>query len=88
MGKFTHRDLHLPLIKATLREPFTKRAKKAEFTACNVRLEGGRYLVDFADKKVGTSAILTNMLGDSALLYTSEDDTSKAAGEEVDLLLY
>jgi len=88
MGAFTHRTLALPMVKATLREPFTKRAKKAEFTACNMTLESGRYFVDFQGKRIGTSAILTNMLGSSALLYTREDDTSKAAGEEVDLLLY
>jgi molybdopterin molybdotransferase len=88
MGAFTHRPLALPMVKATLKEPFTKRAKKAEFTACNVTLEDGQYYADFHDKKVGTSAILTNMLGNSALLYTSEDDTSKAVGESVDLLLY
>jgi molybdopterin molybdotransferase len=79
---------HLPrYIKATLKEPFTKRAKKAEYTACNISLEDGRYYVDFAGKKVGTSAIMTNMLGDIALVYTSEDDTSKEAGEEVSVLL-
>jgi molybdopterin molybdotransferase len=88
MGKFTHRDLRLPIVKATLREPFTKRAKKAEFTACNVALEDGHYVVDFESKKIGTSAILTNMLGNSALLYTTENDNNKEAGEEVDVILY
>ncbi len=88
MGAFTHRTLALQMVKATLREPFVKRAKKAEFTACNVTLEAGRYFVDFQGKKIGTSAILTNMLGRSALLCTSETDSSKEAGEEVDLLLY
>ena len=75
-------------VKATLKEPFNKRAKKAEFTACNVSLEEGRYYVDFEGKKVGSSAILTNMLGDAALLVTSEDDTSKEAGDEVTVLLF
>ncbi len=75
-------------VKATLKEPFVKRAKKAEFTACNVSLEEGRYTVDFKGKKVGTSAILTNMLGNVALLVTSEDDSSKEIGEEVDILLF
>ena len=88
MGAFTHRSVALPMVKATLKEPFVKRARKAEFTACNVTLEAGRYFVDFEGKKVGTSAILTNMLGRSALLYTTEEDTSKEAGEEVDLFLY
>ncbi len=75
-------------VKATLKEPFIKRAKKAEFTACNVSLEEGRYYVDFEGKKVGSSAILTNMLGNAALLVTSEDDTSKEAGDEVSVLLF
>ena len=75
-------------VKATLKEPFIKRAKKAEFTACNVSLEEGRYYVDFEGKKVGSSAILTNMLGDVALLATSEDDTSKEVGDEVSVLLF
>jgi len=75
-------------VKATLKEPFYKRAKKAEFTACNVSLEEGQYYVDFEGKKLGSSAILTNMLGNAALLVTSEDDTSKEAGDEVSVLLF
>jgi molybdopterin molybdotransferase len=75
-------------VKAILKEPFVKRAKKAEFTACNVSLEEGRYYVDFEGKKVGSSAILTNMLGNVALLVTSEDDTSKETGDEVSVLLF
>jgi len=78
----------LQKVKATLKEPFIKRAKKAEFTACNASLLQGEYYVDFKDKKVGSSAILTNMLGEVALLETSEDDTSKAIGDEVTVLLF
>jgi len=74
-------------VKAKLTEPFAKRAKKAEFTACNINLIQGEYYVDFKDKKVGSSAILTNMLGKVALLATSEDDTSKDIGDEVTVLL-
>ncbi|WP_414717491.1 molybdopterin molybdotransferase MoeA [Sulfurovum sp.] len=74
-------------VKAMLKEPFVKRAKKAEFTACNVSLEQGKYYVDFKDKKVGSSAILTNMLGEVALLVTAEEDTSKETGDEVTVLL-
>jgi len=74
-------------VKATLREPFVKRAKKAEFTACNLTLEEGEYFVDFTGKKVGSSAILTNMLGDVALVVTSEGESSKEAGEKISVLL-
>jgi len=75
-------------IKAKLKEPFIKRAKKAEFTACNISLLHGEYYADFQGKKVGTSAILTNMLGSVALLVTSEDDSSKEVGDEVTVLLF
>jgi len=78
----------LRTVKAKLKEPFIKRAKKAEFTACNVSLLQGEYYVDFKGKKVGTSAILTNMLGESALLVTSEEEISKEVGDEVNVLLF
>ncbi len=75
-------------VRAKLKEPFIKRAKKAEFTACNLTLMQGEYTVDFKGKKVGTSAILTNMLGDAALLFTSEEESSKETGDEVSILLF
>ncbi len=78
----------LPKVKAKLKEPFLKLSKKAEFTACNISLLQGEYYVDFACKKVGSSAILTNMLGSVALLVTSEDDSSKEIGDEVNILLF
>jgi molybdopterin molybdotransferase len=74
-------------VKAKLLEPFMKRAKKAEFTACNYSLVDGNYKIDFKDKKVGSSAILTNMLGNIAILETSEDDKSKSIDDEVNILL-
>ncbi len=86
--KLQHGKCSLRKIKAKLKEPFIKRAKKAEFTACNVSLMQGEYYVDFKGKKVGTSAILTNMLGDVALLVTSEDDSSKEVGDDVTVLLF
>ncbi len=87
IAKLQHGKCSLRKVKAKLTEAFVKRAKKAEFTACNISLVHGEYYVDFKDKKVGSSAILTNMLGDIALLVTSEDDTSKEVGDEVTLLL-
>ena len=74
-------------VKAKLKEPFVKRAKKAEFTACNVSLVQGEYYADFKGKKVGTSAILTNMLGDIGLLFTSEEESAKQTGDEVTVWL-
>jgi len=86
--KFQQGKSTLHHVKAKLKEPFIKRAKKAEFTACNISLIQGEYYVDFKGKKVGSSAILTNMLGACALLVTSEDDVSKEIDEEVTVLLF
>jgi molybdopterin molybdotransferase len=86
--KFQQGKSTLHKVKAKLKEPFIKRAKKAEFTACNVSLVQGEYYIDFKGKKVGSSAILTNMLGEVALLVTSENDASKDTGDLVDILLF
>jgi len=86
--KLQHGKSSLHTVKAKLKEPFVKHTKKAEFTACNVSLIQGEYYVDFHGKKVGSSAILTNMLDDVALLVTSEEDTSKEIGDEVSILLF
>ncbi len=74
------------MIRATLLQDFNKRAKKTEFTPCNLHFRNGRYEVDFEGKKVGSSAILTNMLGPCALMVTDESSPSLQAGQEVDIL--
>jgi molybdopterin molybdotransferase len=85
--KLQNSSYKLKTIKAKLKEKFTKRAKKREYTACNISILNGEYYIDFKGKKVGSSAILTNMLGDVALLVTDYDDSSKEIGDEVDVLL-
>jgi molybdopterin molybdotransferase len=72
------------IVTATLAEPFVKRSKKTEFTPCRVRIVDGEYYVDFAGNKEGTSAILTNMIGeDRGLCITDPDEGSKDAGERI-----
>lgn len=87
MQKLQKGQCKMPIVQATLRANFNKRIKKAEFTACNYVLEDGTYYVDFEGKKSGSSAILTNMLGSTALLVTSEEDSPKVAGDQVKILL-
>ncbi len=87
ISKLQNSNFSLPVVEATLRDGFNKRQKKAEFTACNYSLKSGQYFVDFDGKKAGSSAILTNMLGSTALLITSEEEESKAAGDKVKILL-
>lgn len=74
------------IVEARLKTPFNKRSRKSEFTACNLSLEDGQYYVDFEGKKVGTSAILVNMLGSSALMVTGEDDGNLEEGTMVNVI--
>jgi len=85
--KFLSKSPEAHIIEATLKEDFVKRSRKTEFTACNISFDDGKYWVDFKGKKVGTSAILTNMLNDTALMITGEDDGSLEAGTQVNVML-
>ncbi len=80
-------DKGLTTVEAVLKEPFNKRSRKSEFTACNVSVEDGRYVVDFEGKKIGSSAILNNMLGNTGLMITGEDDGNLEAGMAVNVIL-
>jgi molybdopterin molybdotransferase len=88
IGKFTNSTNTLKSVKAILREPFSKKSNKDEFIACNLIKTNGKYECDFTDKKVGTSAILTNLLGNTTLLHLYPSDTTKDIGDEVDVLLF
>ena len=76
----------LPMIEATLTQAFHKRAKKTEFSPCNLHFKNGRYEVDFKGKKIGSSAILTNMLGECALVVTGEIANSLEIGDKVKVI--
>jgi molybdopterin molybdotransferase len=80
------KDPSLPIIDAVLQEDFKKRSNKTEFTACNLHLQDGSYIVDMEGKKVGTSAILTNLLAESALMIAGENDNQLYAGERVKVI--
>ncbi|WP_373073712.1 molybdopterin molybdotransferase MoeA [Sulfurimonas sp.] len=75
------------IIEAKLAQDFQKRSKATEFTACNVVLEDGEYYVNFKDKKVGSSAILINLLNESALMITGEEDGDLEEGTFVNVIL-
>ncbi len=87
VAKMLGRDSAYKTIEAKLSEDFTKRSKLTEFTACNVVVEDGEYFVNFDGKKVGSSAILTNMLDSSALMITGEDDGNLSEGTFVNVIL-
>lgn len=74
-------------VAAKLQTDFTKRSRFTEFTACNVVVEDGEYLINFEGKKVGSSAILVNMLNESALMIAGEEDKFLEAGTYVNVIL-
>jgi len=74
-------------VSATLQEDFKKRSPFTEFTACNVVIEDGKYFVNFSGKKVGSSAILVNMLDSSGLMVAGEDDKFLEKGTCVNVIL-
>lgn len=80
MARMMGRENPYEPIEATLKVPFAKRSNKSEFTACNLTFEDGHYWVDFEGKKTGSSAILTNLLGNAALMICGEEDGNLDAG--------
>ncbi len=87
IAKMLGREKSYKTVVAKLQEDFKKRSRFTEFTACNVVVEDGEYFVNFEDKKVGSSAILTNMLHNSALMIANEDDKFLEAGTYVSVIL-
>jgi molybdopterin molybdotransferase len=77
----------LKVVEATIKCNYPKKANKTIFSACNVSLVDGEYFVDFDGKKSGTSAILTNMLGDVGLLIQTEDSQMIQKGDRVKVIL-
>jgi molybdopterin molybdotransferase len=87
IAKMLGRERPHKIVAAKLQDDFKKRSSFTEFTASNVLIEDGEYFVNFKDKKVGSSAILTNMLHSSALMISGEEDKFLEAGTYVNILL-
>jgi len=77
----------LPIVKARIKEDYKMKMKKTIFTACNVYYENNEYTIDFEGKKAGTSAILTNMLQNPALLIQDENSSDIKKDALVDIIL-
>jgi len=87
VAKMLNKEKPYKTVVAELSEDFKKRSRFTEFSACNVVVEDGKYFVNFEDKKVGSSAILTNMLDNSGLMITGEDDGDLEKGTSVNVIL-
>ena len=87
ISKMLGKEKPYQIVEAQLSEDFNKRSRFTEFTACNITIEDGSYYINFDGKKVGSSAILTNMLNNSALMISGEDDRNLEAGTYVNVIL-
>lgn len=85
--KFRESKQTLPIVKARISRDFPRKIPKTIFTACNVNYTNGEYQIDFDGKKMGTSAILTNMLESPALLIQKDDSVDIKKGDLVDIIL-
>ncbi len=74
-------------VDAIMQEDYVKRSAFTEFTACNLLLKSGQFYVNLEGKKQGSSAILTNMLDNSALLRVEQKTKLIKKGELVKVLL-
>ncbi len=76
------------ILKAELLSKFKKKSKKTEFTPCKLSVIDGKLYADFSGNRDGTSAIMTNMLGHTALAVTTPDEGDKEAGESINVFIY
>ena len=86
--KFYNSSYKMPIVKAKLMSKYKKKSKKTEFTPANLSIKEGEICVDFIGKKDGTSAIMTNMLGECALTITTPGSGDKESGEKIDTFIY
>jgi molybdopterin molybdotransferase len=77
----------LEYVEAKILEDYEKRSKFTEFTACNLRFQGGELGVDLKGKRVGSSAIITNLLENAALLRVEKETKLIKKGEIVKVLV-
>ena len=87
LRKMRAQTFALPSIKAIMGEPYKKRSKFVEFTACNLRFAHGQLIVDLEGKKEGSSAILNNLLDNPVLLRVEADVQKIEKGGMVEVVL-
>lgn len=97
LGKMCGKKFYKPKkILATLSEKATKKDQREEFRSCSVRLENGKYTVNFNGKKDFLSAVLNNLCqspnmldtnATNALLVMPLGEVTWEANKEVEVIL-
>jgi molybdopterin molybdotransferase len=80
------KDTSLPTIKAKLMKNYKKKSYKTEFAAANLNFVDEQFQVDFDGKRSGSSAILTNMLGNIGLVQIPQDSGDLNSGDIVEVI--
>ncbi len=75
-------------LKAKIKDDFKKVNPKTQFVAVNIEYDNGEFVVDVRGKKSGSSAILTNILDNFALMQLDVGFYTVPKGSEVDVLIY
>jgi molybdopterin molybdotransferase len=76
----------LNIVKAIAKSEYKNSTSKTVFTASNLKFVDTRYEIDTFNKKSGTSAILTNLLGNSALAIM-EPNMSYKIGDVINTIV-
>lgn len=87
LQKFSRGTKQLQSVRATIEQEYKKPNSKKAFVAVNCYYEAGGYKVDLSNKKDGSSAILTNMLEEAALMVLDEKIHHLQKGDSVEVVL-
>ncbi len=79
-------DPKLPIKQAYMKQAYKKKSYKTEIAVGNLSYHDSQYTIDFRGKKSGTSAIMTNMLGKTALIMIDKESADIEAGAMVDFI--
>ena len=74
------------ILTAIMDEGYKKRSPFLEFTAVNLTSREGKNFVNLNGKRLGSSAIVNNLLNDAALLIIPQEKDFLAKGEVVEVL--
>lgn len=80
------RDYARRYVTAILEEDYEKRSRFTEFTACNLTCKEGELRANLQGKVKGSSAIVTNLLQNAALLCVPQETKLLKKGEKVTIL--
>lgn len=73
-------------IHAILEDNYMRKTQFNEFITCNLKEQNGKIYANFEGKKQGSSAIVTNLCANSALLFCSQNTDEIKKGEIVKII--